>query len=302
MPTERPTSDSPAPRARSRGNPALRALRKAGTLLNVTLPFRAALNRSNRNLLRLTTQRNILSRYKGSAIGLVWTFIQPLVMLAVYAFVFGAIFKSRWEGPVGAKDGSFVVIMFFGMTLYSIFSECVSACCTEITGHPNYVKKVVFPLEILPVARLWTVLALNLPWFALLFLGAALYLGTLSWTMLLLPLILLPLLQLTLGLAYFVASLGVYVRDTQHVVGILLRILWFLTPIFYPVSRVPERFQRVLQANPLTVLVEQGRRVFLYGQTPEWIPLLVVIAVSALVLQLGFIWFCRTKEGFADVL
>ena len=270
------------------------------TLLNVSLPVRAM--RANWNILRMTAERYVRAKYKGSTLGLLWTFIQPLMMLCVYAFVFGVVFHSRWAGAAEGSRLSFVVIMFFGMTLYSIFSECVSACCLEVTGHPNFVKKVVFPLEVLPVARLLTTLSLNLPWFLLLFLGAVFFLGTLSPTMLLLPLVLLPLLQLTLGVSYFVASLGVYVRDTQHAVVIVLRILWFLTPIFYPVTAVPERFRPVLEANPLTIIVEQGRRVFLYGQWPEWIPLLVVMSISALVLQLGFIWFCRTKEGFADVL
>ena len=272
------------------------------TLLNVSLPYRAAANRSNRHILRLTISRYVQAKYKGALMGLVWTFVQPLMMLCVYSFVFGVIFHSRWAGAAEGSRLSFVVIMFFGMTLYSVFSECVSACCLEVTGHPNFVKKVVFPLEILPVARLATTFLLNLPWFLLLFLGAVFLLGTLSPTMLLLPLVLLPLLQLTLGVSYFVAALGVYVRDTVHATSIVLRILWFMTPIFYPVTAVPERFRPVLEANPLTVIVEQGRRVFLYGQWPEWIPLLVVIAVSSLVLQLGFIWFCRTKEGFADVL
>lgn len=275
---------------------------KLFTLLNVSLPYRAAANRSNRHILRLTVIRYIQAKYKGSFMGLVWTFLQPLMMLAVYSFVFGVIFHSRWAGAAEGSRLSFVVIMFFGMTLYSVFSECVSACCLEVTGHPNFVKKVVFPLEILPVARLATTFFLNLPWFLLLFLGSVFLLGTLSPTMLLLPLILLPLLQLTLGVSYFVASLGVYVRDTVHATGIVLRILWFMTPIFYPVTAVPERFRPVLEANPLTVVVEQGRRVFLYGQWPEWGPLFAVIVVSSLVLQLGFIWFCRTKEGFADVL
>ena len=275
---------------------------KLFTLINVSLPYRAAANRSNRHILRLTVIRYIQAKYRGSFMGLVWTFLQPLMMLAVYSFVFGVIFHSRWAGAAEGSRLSFVVIMFFGMTLYSIFSECVSACCLEVTGHPNFVKKVVFPLEILPVARLATTFFLNLPWFLLLFVGSVFLLGTLSPTMLLLPLILLPLLQLTLGVSYFVASLGVYVRDTVHATGIVLRILWFMTPIFYPVTAVPERFRPVLEANPLTVVVEQGRRVFLYGQWPEWIPLFAVIVVSSLVLQLGFIWFCRTKEGFADVL
>ena len=174
--------------------------------------------------------------------------------------------------------------------------------CGCVTGQPNLVKKVIFPLEILPLSQVLTTFALGTAWFVLLLLGAYFILGFVGWTMLLLPIVLLPLMVFTLGVSYFVASLGVFVRDTQYVVGVILQVLFFATPIFYPVSAVPERLRWVLNWNPLTVFIEQARNVFLYGRLPDWAFLGWASLVSLVVLQLGYFFFVKTKKGFADVL
>lgn len=256
----------------------------------------------NRQLLEQFILRNINSRYRGSFLGLVWSFVQPLMMLCVYTFVFSVVFKARWGMDTGSSRGAFAIIMFCGMALYNIFAESINLCCGVIVSNPNFVKKVIFPLEILPLAQTVSTFILGTVWFILLFLGAVFIFGKISFTMLLLPLILLPLFLFTLGIAFFTASLGVYVRDTSYVIQVILQILFFMTPIFYPIQAVPEKFRWPLQLNPLTVLIEEARKVFLYGQFPDWKFLGLAFLVALIVLQLGFVWFSRTKKGFADVL
>jgi len=144
--------------------------------------------------------------------------------------------------------------------------------------------------------------AVGMAWFLLLFVGAWQILGFVGWTMLLLPVVLVPLVLFTLGVSYFVAALGVFVRDTQYVMGVILQVLFFATPIFYPISAVPEDLRWILEYNPLTVFIEQARNVFLYGIMPDWKFLGIASLVSCAVLQMGYFFFVRTKKGFADVL
>ena len=256
----------------------------------------------NRELLKQFVLRNITSRYRGSFLGLLWSFVQPLMMLCVYTFVFSVIFKARWGVDTGDSRGAFAIIMFCGMALYNIFSESVNTACGVISGNPNFVKKVIFPLEILPAAQTGACFILGTVWFILLFLGVIFIYGKLSFTMLLLPLVLLPHFLFTLGISYFVSSLGVYVRDTPYAVGVILQILFFMTPIFYPIQAIPEQYRWPLQMNPLTILIEETRKIFLYGQLPDWMFLAAAFLVSLIVLQLGLAWFITTKKGFSDVL
>ena len=258
----------------------------------------------NRSLFAQMTKRNVEMRYRGSALGLVWSFVQPLMMLCVYTFVFSVVFKSRWgvDVSVGNGKGAFAVIMFCGMAIFNLFGEAINMSCGSIVGNPNLVKKVIFPLEILPVTQVATTFILGSAWFVLLFVGAWLILGSVHWTMLLLPIILIPLILFTLGISYFVASLGVFIRDTQYVIGVVLQVLFFATPIFYPINAVPERFRAVLEMNPLTVFIEQARNVFLDGRMPDWLFLGLAALVSLIVLQFGYYFFVKTKRGFADVL
>lgn len=256
----------------------------------------------NRSLLYQMTKRNVEQRYRGSLLGLVWSFVQPLMMLCVYTFVFSVVFQARWGVSTDGGKGSFAVIMFCGMAMYNLFSESISTSSSCIVGNQNLVKKVIFPLEILPLSQVLSTFVNGLAWFILLFIGSWAILGFVGWTMLLLPIIMIPHIIFTLGISYLVASLGVYVRDTSYVIGVIIQVLFFCTPIFYPISAVPERFRVVLDINPLTVFIEQARNVFLYGRLPDWAFLGIGTLVALVVLQLGFFFFTRTKRGFADVL
>ena len=263
------------------------------------LPMIAAANRS---LLWQFVKRSVSARYKGSVLGLFWSFVHPMMMLCVYTFVFSVVFKSRWGIDTGGGRGAFAIIMFCGLAMFNIFSEAVNLNCGIVVGNPNLVKKVIFPLEILPLSQAIASFAVGMVWFLLLFLGTVFVFGKISFTMLLLPLILFPLFLFTLGVSFFVSSLSVYVRDTPYLVGVLLQILFFMTPIFYPIAAIPERFRWPLRLNPLTLLIEEARKVFLYGELPDWRFLGAAFLISLLVLHLGFLWFHKTKKGFADVL
>lgn len=257
----------------------------------------------HRDLLWQLLKRNVAIRYRGSILGIVWSFAHPLMMLAVYSFVFGIIFKARW-GIAGLEGNNFAfpLIMFCGMSVINIFMESVNTSPTLIVNNPGYVKKVIFPLEILPISNTLTALVFSLPWFIMLLLGTILLLHQLSWTMLLLPLPLVPLLLISCGISLWVASLGVYLRDIYQFVLIITQILFFMTPIFYPLNIVPEKFRWLLDMNPLTAIVEESRKVLLYGMLPDWKVCLILFCISWVVFQLGLAWFMKTKKGFADVL
>ena len=256
-----------------------------------------------RDLLNQLVRRNIEGRYKGTMMGLIWMVVTPLVMLAVYTFVFGVVFKMRWtSGGFGDSKAAFSLLLFCGMMVFNIFSESVNSSVTIVTGNPNYVKKVVFPLELLPVSAVVSACFFGLIWIGILFLGIVLFMHKLCLTAVCLPLILIPLVLFSLGIAWFVASLGVFIRDLAHVIGIVLLVLYFMTPIFYSMEMVPERFRLILLLNPLALIIESVRQVLMYGQWPGWIALGIVTLLSMVVFQLGYFWFMKTKRGFADVL
>ena len=255
-----------------------------------------------RDLLRQLVRRNIEVRYKGTMMGLVWMIVTPLVMLAVYTFVFGVVFKARWGAGFGDSKAAFALIMFCGMAVFNIFSESVNGSVGIVAGNPNYVKKVVFPLELLPVSSVLSACFFGLVWIGILLLGVVIFFHKICFSAIFLPLILIPLVLLSFGIAWFVASLGVFVRDLSHAIGIILQVLYFMTPIFYSVEMVPEKIRPILLLNPLTPIVQSARQVLMYAQRPDWHALGVVTLLSIVVFQLGYCWFMKTKRGFADVL
>jgi lipopolysaccharide transport system permease protein len=255
----------------------------------------------NRSLIKALVKRDVIGRYRGSTLGIFWSFFQPVFMLAVYTFVFSVVFKARWSAGSESKT-EFALVLFAGLLVFGLFSECVNRAPTLILSNANYVKKVVFPLEVLP----WVVLGSAL-FHALISLGAWLifYLivfGTPHATMLLLPLILLPLLLFTMGFSWLLASLGVYLRDVNQIMSIVTMTLMFLSPIFYPVSALPVEYQFLLNLNPLTPAIEQARDVLIWGKIPDSLTFGLYAAGATLIAWLGFAWFQKTRKGFADVI
>jgi len=257
----------------------------------------------NRQLIMQMTKRDVVGRYKGSAMGLAWSFFNPVFMLVVYTFVFSVIFKSRWGGPGGDDSKTqFAVLLFVGMIVLSLLSDVLNRAPGLILGNVNYVKKVVFPLEILPVIAVSAALFHSLVSLGVLLVAFALFNGYLHWTLVLIPFVLLPLAILTTGLAWILASLGVFLRDVGQFIGIITTMLMFLSPVFYPVTAVPERFRPFIMANPLTFIIEQAREVLIWGHSPDWLGLGVYTMVATAIAWAGYAWFQKTRKGFADVL
>jgi lipopolysaccharide transport system permease protein len=256
-----------------------------------------------RELLRQLVRRDVLDRHKGSFLGILWSIVQPLTTLVLYTFVFGVLLHVRWGTGESTSQLDYALTLFCGMIVFGVFAEGVMRAPSLVLEHPNFVKKVVFPLEILPVAALGSVLINAGLAFAVLLAAVVVHAHGVSPTVLALPLVLVPLLLLTLGLGWFLAALGVYVRDTRQVTAIVVgQFLLFLTPVFYPLSVVPDRLRWLIALNPLAILVEQARRVVLWGLLPEWDRLLGVTLLGVVVMQLGYRWFMRAKRGFPDVL
>lgn len=256
----------------------------------------------HRDLIRQLTWRNVLGRYRGSTLGVLWSFVLPLLMLAVYTFVFSVVFQARWPHATGHSTVGFALTLYCGLIVYSLLSETLGQAPGLIVQNVSYVKKVVFPLEILPLCVLGAALLHALIGVVVLLACAAVFGGVFSATVVYFPLILVPLLLLTLGLAWFLASLGVYLRDTGQVVSVLLLVLMFLTPVFYSVEQVPAGSRQIMLLNPLTTIVENARNTLLWGRPPDWPTLGLVTALALVAMQLGYVWFMKTRRGFADVI
>ena len=256
-----------------------------------------------RDLIRQMTWREVLGRYRGSAMGLAWSFFNPVLMLAVYTFVFSGVFKARW-GERGGEGGhgEFALILFVGLIVHALFAEVLNRAPGLVLGNANYVKKVVFPLEVLPVTSLGAALFHAMVSIAVLLVASLFVYGGMPWTAVFVPVILMPLAILTLGLAWFLASLGVYLRDVNQTIGILTTVMLFLAPVFYPVNALPAEFRVLIMLNPLTFIIEQARDVLVWGRWPDWSGLAIYFVLSAGIAWLGYAWFQRTRKGFADVL
>ncbi len=257
----------------------------------------------NRQLILQMTRREVAGRYKGSVLGLAWSFFNPVFMLVVYTFVFSEIFKTRWEGIGGDESKTqFAVILFVGLIVLGLFTEVLNRAPTLILANVNYVKKVVFPVEILPVIAMGAALFHSLVSLGVLLTAFVLFNGYLHWTVIFAPLVLLPLIILSLGVAWMLASLGVFLRDVGQTIIIITTVLMFLTPIFYPVAAVPVRFRPFIMANPPTFIIEQAREVLIWGHLPNWIGLGIYTLVAIFIAWAGYAWFQKTRKGFADVL
>ena len=256
---------------------------------------------NHRTLIFDLAKREIDSRYKGSVAGLLWSFFNPLLMLGVYTFVFSIIFQSKWAGGSGSRT-EFALVLFAGLIFFGLFSEVIGRAPVLILGNVNYVKKIIFPVEILAYVAMASALFQFLASMFIWLIFYSIFFGLPPLTIFLLPLVVLPLLMLTLGLSWIFASLGVYLRDTPQVVAIGITILMFLSPIFYSTASVPSDYRYLLQLNPLTFSIETARDVMMWGKPILWMAWLKQIFVAIFVFCTGFFWFQKTRDGFADVL
>jgi lipopolysaccharide transport system permease protein len=257
----------------------------------------------NRDLIVQMTKREVLGRYKGSVMGLTWSFFNPVLMLLVYTFFFSVVFKARWGANSGDESkASFAIILFVGMIIHGLFSEVINRAPSLILSNVNYVKKVLFPLETLPWISIGSALFHALIGLGVLLVAQIVINQHLPWTAIFFPLILLPLILASLGFAWFLAALGVYARDVGQITGVFTSILLFLTPVFYPLSALPPAYQTFLKLNPLTFIIEEGRNSLVFGVSPDWAGWCIAMASSCVIAWMGFWWFQKTRKGFADVL
>jgi homopolymeric O-antigen transport system permease protein len=256
----------------------------------------------NRNLTHALIKREVVGRYRGSVMGIAWSFFNPLLMLVIYTFVFSIVFKARWGMGSNESRTDFAIVLFVGMIVHGLFAECVNRAPGLILSSVNYVKKVVFPLEILPWVAFGSALFHSSISLVVLVLVQLTLRQQLPWTAILFPLVLLPLVFGTMGIALFLAALGVYVRDIGQITGMLTTILFFVSPVIYPISALPKKYQAWLQLNPLTFFLEEGRNTLIFGRLPNFGHWAIMLFTSLLVAWAGFAWFQKTRKGFADVL
>ncbi|WP_107839191.1 ABC transporter permease [Metasolibacillus meyeri] len=257
---------------------------------------------AQKSLINQFTRREVSNRYKGSYLGIVWSFITPLMMLTIYTFVFSVIFQAKWGTTGETSKVEFALILFTGLFVFNVFSDVISRAPGLIISNSNYVKKVVFPLEILPIVTLGSALFQAFISYLILLLATLLLTGTFHWTAFLFPIIILPLLLFVLGLTWFLASLAVYIRDVGQIIVVAIPALMFMSPVFYPRTSIPEEFQFFYSLNPITYVVEDMRGAIIWGDLPHWGLLGIVTAIGAVVAILGYVWFKKTRKGFADVL
>jgi len=257
--------------------------------------------KNNFYLLSQLTRRDIAARYQGSAVGLLWAFFAPVLMLLVYTFVFGYVFKARWMGA--ETDRTFFALnLFAGMIVHGFLAECVTRSPTLLQQHSNFVKRIVFPLWLLPLVPLASALFHTGVSFFVLFLAHLAIVQNPHWQLLALPLLIVPFIFFLSGLVWMLSALGVYLRDLSQIIPILVTVLMFMSPVFYPAEALPEQIRPLMYMNPLTPAIETLRAVLFEGQLPSIAGYGIALFASFLFAALGLFIFNRLKVGFSDVL
>lgn len=257
---------------------------------------------ANRTILKQLVRKDILSRYRKSALGMVWAVLTPLLTFAVYAYVFSAILQVRFPSRVPDVDYNYGIILFSGLMLHFFITEVLTRSPMLVLENVNFVKKVVFPLELLSMVAAGSAAVTLVFNFAVLIAAVLVFQGSIPITAVFAPLVWIPLFAIAVGISWVFASLGVFLRDIGHIVGILSTILLFGSPILFPPETLPEDLRLLIWLNPLSVPVEATRDLALWGVMPNWERLGIYSGVAAVTLWFGAYWFQRTKKGFADVL
>jgi lipopolysaccharide transport system permease protein len=271
-------------------------------LLNPILMVRSLYR--HRELIWNLTKSELKSTYQSSFLGVLWPVILPLMMLLIYTFVFSVVFQARWSTNTGQEtsSGEFALVLFAGLTAFNLFSTVIIRSPGLILAVPNYVKKVVFPLEILPVVIVGAGFITSLINVGLILIGRLIVFHSLPLAAFLLPLAYVPLFLFTLGLAWLLSSLGVFVRDISQAINIVVQVLLFVTPIFYSAEQVPEALKFLVILNPLAPIIDSFRRILIWNQIIDWPAWSIATLISVLVAILGFAWFSATKKAFSDVM
>ncbi|MFP8873464.1 MAG: ABC transporter permease [Myxococcota bacterium] len=271
----------------------------AGIMRSVVAPITCLLD--SRQVVYYLTRKRIVLRYRGSVLGVVWSFIVPTLTLAIYTLVFGVVLRARWSSEESSTT-EYALLLYLGLCVYWFVSDCVSEAPSLIANHSNYVKKVVFPLDVLPWVSVSDALfhsVIRLLVFVIVF---SVLWGLPPWTIVLLPIIWLPVCLWTLGLCWILAAAGVFLRDLREIISLMLIALLFLSPIFYSIDRLPSLARTMVLLNPVALPVIQTRDVAYYGVIPDpWLWLEVAVG-SAVFAWVGHAIFSRSRGAFADVV
>jgi lipopolysaccharide transport system permease protein len=248
------------------------------------------------------TEREVLGRYRGSILGVAWSFLNPLAMLAVYTFIFSQVFRARWGNLENSGPMGFAINLFAGLIVFNLFAECANRAPTSILINPNYVKKVIFPLEVLPAVTVGSAVFHGLTSLVVLALFELVGMRQIPLGWVWLPVVWLPLLLGCMALSWLLSALGVFLRDLGQIITVGVSMLMFISPIFFPLSALPTRWQPLLALNPLAGVIEQTRRVLVAGQAPDFTYMLVASLLSLGLCEVAFRSFEKAKRAFADVL
>lgn len=262
-------------------------------------PF-AAFDQKHRAMTLELARRDVQGRYRGASLGMAWSLLSPLLMAGIYTLAFGFVLKSRWPGTGSTTD--FALILFLGLVVHGLFAEVLTRSPQLIVANSNLVKRIIFPLEVLPWTTVLAALfhaSANCAVFLALMLVIH---GGIPWTAILLPVVLAPLVLLCVGIGWFLSAMGVFLRDIGQITGVLATALLFLSSAIVPVSALPDDYQILFRMNPLTFIIDQAREVAYWGRLPDWSGLIVYMFCSLAVAMLGLIFFRKLRRGFADVL
>ncbi|WP_130536268.1 ABC transporter permease [Thiomicrorhabdus indica] len=246
-------------------------------------------------------KKDLHSRYRGTLFGFFWAILLPLITLVMYTFVFNVVLGAKW-GIENEKTFDFALMLFTGLILHAMLSDIITQAPNLIQSNPQLVKKIVFPTEKLPVVVLLNSLIHNSISLIILLLAIVVIKQELFFTWLLIPILWLPFLVLLIGVAWFLAAFGVFIKDISQISGSLSMFLLFMSPIFYPLSRLPENWHNWMYLNPLTFMIEQSRQIILYGNQPDWLGWAIYLMVAVSITALGYKVFGKLKRGFADAI
>ncbi len=255
----------------------------------------------HRQLIKSLTRREIQGRYKGSFVGIFWSLLIPICMLTVYTFVFSVVFKARWTSGTESTT-EYALLLFAGLMVFNLLSDCLSKAPALILNNANFVKKVIFPLEILPWINFLTALFHFCIGLSVWLIAYALLIATPRWTVFWAPVVAMPLALFIMGLSWALSALGVFVRDINQFIGIALTVMMFVSPIFYPMTALPENYRIFLQINPLSPIIEMMRDALYFGHPPKITTWVILMSGSFLISWAGFAMFQKTRKGFSDVL
>ncbi|MDE7310461.1 MAG: ABC transporter permease [Eubacterium sp.] len=256
---------------------------------------------TNSYLLRKLVKKDIRQRYQGSVLGVLWSMLVPVFMLAIYTFIFSEVFQAKWNMDT-TDTYQFALMLFCGLSAFNLLGEVMNRSTTLVASHANYVKKVIFPLEILPVVLTLSALFHCVVSYGILIAAKCILYRSISPTLYLFLPAMVPLVVLAVGTGLFIAAISVYLKDVGNVISVIVTVLMYISPVFFPLDAVPQDFRVICEMNPMTYMIENFRNVVLYGKAID-LPFFAVSCAAAFAVYLiGYMVFMRTKEGFADVI